>query len=109
MFVKFAAERQNINLYKAQFGVIFGEEINVNDMTGKLTSFLDVHRKVVNNKKAHTGISARKIRTSGEEGFVVGEDVIGEDVFGLFSCDTSMGKAKNVYILKILEWLRHDF
>ena len=92
-----------------QFGVIFSEEINIDDTTRKLTGFLDESCEVISNEETNSRTSARRIRTSGEERFVVGENVVGEDVFGLFSCNTSMGKAKNVYILRILERLRHDF
>ena len=89
--------------------MILSEEININDTTRQLTSFLDKSCEIISDENTHSRTSARRIGTGGEERFVVGENVIGEDVFGLFSCNTSMGKAKNVYILRILERLRHDF
>ena len=73
--------------------MILSEEININDATRKLTSFLDESCEIVSNEKTNSRTSARRIGTRGEKGFVVGEDVICEDVIGLFSCDTSMGKA----------------
>src|ERR1044071_6135004 len=87
----------------------FGEKIDVDDPTRKLTSFLNESCEIISDEKTNSRTSARCVRTSGEERFVVGKDVVSKDVFGLFSCNTSMGKAKNVYILRILERLRHDF
>ena len=89
--------------------MILSEEININDATRKLTSFLDKSCKIISDEKINSRTSAKRIGTSREERFVVGENVVGEDVFELFSCNTSMGKVKNVYILRILERLRHDF
>ena len=88
--------------------MILSEEININNTTRQLTSFLDKSCEIISDEKTNSRTSTRRIGTSEEERVVVGENVVGEDVFGLFSCNTGMEKTKNVYILRILERLRHD-